>query len=102
MWVLQLNPMMDNYENLRACARAETREALERFVAIETVERYTDDAGTNMMGGKLWKSFRKGGPLEFLNPPDRPECYVEVSLDVMLERVRRDYDQHVNSLLLIS
>ncbi len=93
--------MMGNYERLEAVARAETREALESFLARETVEPYTDDDGANMCGGKLRKSFRKGGPLEYLNPPDREECFVSVSLDEWIANTVREYERLVNCLPLV-
>jgi len=78
MFVLQLNPMMEHHEVMEPVARAETIGALKAFVESERVEPYSDDAGMNMCGGKLRKSFRKNGPLEYLNPPDRNECIVDV------------------------
>jgi hypothetical protein len=101
MWILQLNPMTANFENLSAVARAETREQLVAFLLREQVEPYTDDDGENMCGGKLRKSFRKGGPLEYLNPPDRPECFVEVSLDKWLEQTRLEYERRVMSIMSV-
>jgi len=91
MWILQLNPMMGNHEQLRPVARAETREQLEQFLQSQAVDSYTDDDGSNMCGGKLRKSFRKGGRLEYFNPPDRDECFVEVRLDDWIERTRQRY-----------
>ncbi len=78
MFILQLNPMMGNFEQLNPVACSETVEALKAFIESQRVEPYTDDDGAGMIGQRLNKSFRKGGPLEFLNPPDRGECIVNV------------------------
>lgn len=102
MFVLQLNPMMGHYEQLTAVAAAESAEALQAFVESEKVEPYSDDDGANMCSGKLRKSFRKGGPLEFLNPPDRPECIVDVgTAEDWAERARKDFEEQVGALLRV-
>ena len=62
MWVLWLNPMTANFERRSPVAWAETKEALDRFVAAEKVEAYKD--------GPWHKVFRQGGPLEWFNPPE--------------------------------
>ncbi len=72
MWVLYLNPMRDRTEARHPICRAETREALEAFLARETVEPYTDEEPDLYFpsGVKRWsKVFRKGGPIEWYNPP---------------------------------
>lgn len=62
MFVLQLNDMRaSNVENLRAVARAETKEELEDFMEKEKVESYTD--------GRYTKNFRQNSLLEWFNPP---------------------------------
>ena len=81
MFILQLNPMMGNYETLVAVACAYNPDALRTFVESEKVEPYTDGDGLNMCGRELRKCFRKGGPLEYLNPPDRDECIVDVGTE---------------------
>lgn len=63
MWVLYLNPMQANAERSVAVARADTREALERYVAAERVEPYSV--------GQWHRVFRAGGPLEWFNPPEQ-------------------------------
>ena len=62
MFVLQLNPMRSNAENVIPVARAETREALLALLQSEAVEPYTTD--------NQWrKCFRQGGLLEWFNDP---------------------------------
>lgn len=103
MMILQLNPMTANYERLTAVARAETREALEAFLLSEKVEPYSDSDGESMCGGRLNKSFRKGGPLEYFNPPDRNECFVEVgTAEDWAEQAREQYRHSVGSIMLVS
>lgn len=99
MFILQLNPMMGNYEALRPVMRSTNRQALIDFVESQKVEPYSDDDGLNMCGGKLSKSFQKGGPLEFLNPPDRDECIIDVGekSDWMQQAAER-FDAQVMSL----
>lgn len=83
MWILLLNDMRSaHFEHLEPVACAETREALEAFVARERVPGYQD--------GRWAKSFRQGGPLEWYNQPrledspgvvtlgDRPLSYVDL------------------------
>ncbi len=101
MWVLQLNPMQGRYEDLNPVAWAETKTALEAYVAREKVQPYSDDAGHNMCGGALTKSFRKGSPLEYLNPPDRPECFVEVLLEDWLAQTTQRYERLRGGLLMV-
>ncbi len=64
MWILRLNDMRTpKIEIMQSVVRAETKEEIASFIENETVERYTDDN---------WdKSFRKGGILEWFNPPNR-------------------------------
>lgn len=99
MYILQLNPMTDKYERLSAVACAETAEALSAFVESERVEPYSDGDGLNMCGGALTKYFRKGGPLEFFNPPDREGCIVDVGTeDDWAERARESYRAQMRQL----
>jgi len=66
MFVLQLNPMRSNAENVIPVARAEKREDLLALLQREAVPYYKDEEP----GGYVWgKSFRKGGPLEWFNDP---------------------------------
>jgi len=99
MFILQLNPMTANYESLVAVACAETVDALRALVESERVEPYTDEDGSNMCGGRLCKSFRKGGPLEYLNPPDREACIVDVGTpDDWARNAREQFNRQVLSL----
>lgn len=71
MHILILNHMDDRAEIVHPRACAETREALEAFLVRERVEPYRD--------GQWYKQFRKGGPLEWMNPPDqRGECWIGI------------------------
>lgn len=70
MWVLQLNPMPSNAEVVTPVGYAETREKLEAYLAAETVEPYQD--------GQWSKAFRKGGPLEWYNPPLGGEAFINI------------------------
>jgi len=66
MYVLQLNNMRDsNIEILQPVARANTEEELQAFLDREKVDVYFEQNS----GIKWRKSFRKGGPLEWFNPP---------------------------------
>lgn len=61
-WVLRLNNMRDsNYEIQTPVCYADTQEELQRFVEEERVEPYSD--------GRWGKVFKRGGPLEWFNPP---------------------------------
>ena len=62
MFMLQMNDMRaSSVENLTGVARAETGEELQRLLDTEGVASYPD--------GPWNKSYRKGGPLEWYNPP---------------------------------
>jgi hypothetical protein len=83
VWILFLNPMQGRAENMEAVARASSREALVRLLESERVEPYTestdmpaqspnthDTPWAMQCNPTTWhKSFRKGGPLEWYNPP---------------------------------
>lgn len=72
MWMLQMNPMTGNTEDRHPIGWAETKEELEAFVNAERVDPY-QEPGTSHFDGKptTWrKTFRKGGPLEWMNPPE--------------------------------
>jgi hypothetical protein len=70
MWILQLNPMTANAERVVPVVRAETREALEMFMAGEIVGPYQD--------GQWHKCFKQGGRLEWFNPPLGGEAWIGV------------------------
>ena len=87
VWVLCLNDMRSNHiEDLRYVARADSRAALVAFIDAETVEPYEDPSGLPAVspnydphGGDVqvnppifYKSFRRGGPLEWYNRPSQP------------------------------
>lgn len=93
MWILLLNDMRaSNIENVRPVARAHERSVLEQYLARETVESYRD--------GQWAKSFRKGGPLEWYNPPffhDESFVYVGTE-DDWAANARQDYRNKVLSI----
>lgn len=61
MWILQLNPMKGRAEDIAPIAWANTKEELEEFLKVESVEPYRED--------RWYKVYRKGGPLEWMNAP---------------------------------
>lgn len=62
LFALMLNDMRaSKIEIKHIVAVSELRSELEHLVASETVEPYSD--------GNWGKSFRRGGPLEWCNPP---------------------------------
>jgi hypothetical protein len=72
-YVLILNPMTGNLENRQQFGPFPTREALKAFYDAEVVEPYEDQGpdffSTVGATTKTYrKSFRKGGPLEWMNP----------------------------------
>jgi hypothetical protein len=97
MWLLLLNRMTDEkVEYLTPVAVAESREALEAFVASERVPYYqTDNWG---------KEFRQGGPLEWFNPPmfDPERSFVDIGTrDEYLMRKADEWDRDIGSLPMV-
>lgn len=74
---LVLNPMRGRSEEQRLLAVSESREELMAYWLAEKVEPYTDEDGgvspsleAYHPGPYRWhRSYRKGGPLEWFNPP---------------------------------
>jgi len=65
-YVLRLNDMrMGKIEHAALVCKAATPEELIQFLNEEKVEPYIDERESRRWG----KSFRKGGPLEWFNPP---------------------------------
>ena len=75
IWVL--NPMMSNIENGTQFGPFETIEEAREFIENERVEPYQDEGPDMFNGGKMGKkyskTFRKGGQLEWYNPPHSEE-----------------------------
>ncbi len=70
-WFLVLNPMRSNAENRAKFGPYETAEAAKAFHSAELVPAYSDTApdSFNVGSNKTYrKSFRAGGPLEWMNP----------------------------------
>lgn len=98
MFALVLNPMTANAERSNYVARADTKEALERFVESERVEPYMD--------GPWGKCFRKGGPLEWFNGPDMTwegGAYLQViSRQDAMERAGIHWDAEIGTLPILT
>lgn len=76
IWALCLNPMRGQAEERVPIARADTKEALERFLAQEKVEPYENVGDNPNFPGRphtYKKYYRQGGPLEWFNEPMQPE-----------------------------
>lgn len=69
-YILVLNPMMSNTENGQEFGPFNTLQELKDYYQRELVEPYTDEGPNTFDGGtkKYRKTFRKGGPLEWMNP----------------------------------
>ena len=96
MFVLQLNDMRAcKIELLTVIARAETREALEKYMKAEEVDSYRD--------GQWGKVYRKGGPLEWCNSPFLiDQCIVDVgSADSWALNARNEFENSIMGLPLI-
>jgi len=80
-WILFLNDMrFGQVEILQPICQAETPEALEAFLEAERSEPYVDE-----VGGYRWgKNYRRGGPLEWCNPPFDESNFQEVPFQVTL------------------
>ena len=96
-YVLLLNPMTGNTENCVEFGPFPTVEAARAFYDAEKVELY-EDMGPDFfstVGGtekKYRKTFRKGGPLEWVNPiPDmywtQPDPHYNHGLHEIVARV---------------
>jgi hypothetical protein len=101
-WILQLNPMRGHTEDIVQVAVAATKEELTAFVDGERVEPYMDVADSPFGLGVCTfnKIFRKGGPLEWFNPPDStcgsfPAFLEAITLDDLRERFRESEQQYV-------
>jgi hypothetical protein len=93
MWILQLNDMrMPKVEMMTPVARADSREEIIALLERERVESYRD--------GQWGKSFRKGGPLEWFNPPwDENECIQNLgTLEEWLDLTRQKWERVVMTL----
>lgn len=104
MWVLQLNMMRNRTESRTAVAFSESKEKLEAFVAGERVEPYGDE-GFSDFGGHgttFQKVFRKGGPLEWFNPPESlfgDDAFVDIGTeDDWAGRARERFHAFVSEL----
>lgn len=93
MWILMLNDMRSRkMEELKEVVKSETKEQLEDFIKSELVDLYRENG---------WhKSFRKGGPLEWYNPPvDDDEAFrIVASLEELLETATKGYHKKLDSI----
>ena len=95
MWVLVLNDMRaSNVENTQPRFRADTKEQLIALLETEKVDPYRDD--------QWGKNYRKGGSLEWMNPPwsaEEGEHLVNVgNEDSWAAGARQRYQQEVMSI----
>jgi len=68
MFILKLKDMRSaKIEHLTTVGWSDSREVIEKLLADEKVEPYQDAFGA---GHSFGKTFRKGGPLEWYNPPE--------------------------------
>lgn len=117
MWVLMLNDMRNSkIEILTTVIRSETKEALKEFVNSQKVDSYIDAAEhithhtTGFLAGttdhkgsySYHKSFKKGGILEWYNPPydcDEHKHYVNVGTEQdWIEEAKKNYATCVLSI----
>lgn len=118
-WILILNDMRGRCEDMRPVARAETKEALVAFMERErepwedTGEKHQlhdTDSEARVRGPFVeripsyrWnKTFRKGGPLEWFNPPfgDSPENFWNVGTEEdFAEQGRQAYRNKILPIL---
>ena len=85
MYFLCLNLMRGRAEETRILACAETRDALVVFMDRERVEPYRD--------GQWLKTFRRGGPLEWYNPPFGDQAIIEMSLEREIAKLTESWFQ---------
>lgn len=113
MWILDLNPMRGRFEELHTVARADSREALDQYIERERVPDYEEHEDLGYMAvpsGKRWvKRFRKGGPLEWYNPPDRADFvhfrdigsrtrFIDTAIERAGERAGKAWDQLIEEI----
>jgi hypothetical protein len=103
VWVLFLNDMrMPKSEDLVPVVRAETPEALADFVESERVPLYVEPTGLPSSDGQRvypqeWsKVFRKGGPLEWCNPPSLTDPWDGLHYRPVARVI--DYSAEVNAI----
>ena len=105
MWVLMLNHMRDaKIEMRQPITRADTKEELIAFLAREKCEPYSEP-GEGCYGSMTWhKSHRKGGPLEWHNPPspnDDTHFQHVGTVEEWMESARLDYEQRIIPIPLL-
>ena len=71
-YLLALNPIRERTEEMVIVAVSPSREKLVEFYNSQLCEEYTEEINNETSGykAKFNKSFRKGGPLEWMNPTD--------------------------------
>ena len=95
MWFLCLNDMrFPKIEILARVCKASSKEELQAFIEKEKCELYEN--------GGWHKSFRKGGPLEWYNPPyygNESHHFVYVGTEEeCVNNARRSYQTAINSV----
>lgn len=102
-WLLQMNHMRGRTEDMVYICYAETKEELVELLEKERVETYQTE-GENLYSGlktKWTKVFRKGGPLEWMNPPgeNRQDNFIDIGTEEDWEnRARLDYNNLLMSI----
>lgn len=95
MWILRLNDMRaPRIEQVEPVAKAQNPDALVALMHRERVESYTD--------GKWNKEFRRGGPLEWYNPPFFPDHIIDVGTVEQWEQRARDNFYALTELLVLA
>jgi len=99
--------MLNNIRDVKAdmlqpVGRANTREELEALIERETVEPYSEPA-EGVYAGQTWvKTFRRGGPLEWHNPPSIFDHFLNAGTEEeWVEQARQQYHQEVLSIPII-
>lgn len=93
MFVLVLNDMRyAHVEQTRAVVRADSPEEIFAFLERERVEPYRDE-------DRWWKNFRRGGLLEWFNPPSNPRAIQNVgTLEDWMHKAADRYREEVLGL----
>jgi len=100
MYALYLNPMTSNTENSVCMAVAEEAETLEAFLLREQTEPYHDTGPNLFFDGptekQYYKVFKKGGPLEMMNPIENSFCEPRGIIKIIsLQEISDQYQEHL-------
>lgn len=101
IYVLLLNPIVSPVTARVPVAYADSVEKLQKFVESEKVPTYEERAPNPIAGSDDWpffKTFRKGGPLEQYNPPDKNSYAPVPTLAQALKDEERRYTRWIDSI----